>query len=499
MNGAFARCQQGFFHFIGGINQIVAGGAFAFHLVVAETRHFKVGRFQVGAGQNQNPNLVAAFNFDNIVTLFVQQVCGNVDRYLGVDFAAVFLQRLFFDQAHDVQRQGMQVTDKAYATAARADMPAGFAQRGAQTLTGQFHQTKARNSSHLHPGPIQLQRVAHAIFDFALIAVGIHVDEVHNDQTTDIPQPQLARNLIRGLQVRHQCGFFDVSTLGGFGGVDVDGHQCFRWINNNGTTGWQLHFALKCRFNLGFNLVAIEQGNVIGIELDLTFVLRHYLTHERQRLLMNLCCVDQNFTDILAQVIPHRPYDHIALLIDQERGRALVGGFSDRTPQGQQVIQIPLQFFHAAANTGRANDDTHVLRNIQGIHHFPQRGTIIAIDTPGNATGTGVIWHQYQVTARQADKRGKGGTLVATFFFAHLQDDFLAFLDHILDGESALNVFGVFNKVFTGDFFQRQEAVTLRAEIHKCGFQAGFNTGDATFINIGFFLFAGTVFDIQIV
>jgi len=41
--------------------------------------------------------------------------------------------------------------------------------------------------------------------------------------------------------------------------------------------------------------------------------------------------------------------------------------------------------------------------------------------------------------------------------------------------------------------------VALGTEIHKRRLQAGFNPGDAAFIYIGFFLFAGAVFDVQVI
>jgi hypothetical protein len=39
----------------------------------------------------------------------------------------------------------------------------------------------------------------------------------------------------------------------------------------------------------------------------------------------------------------------------------------------------------------------------------------------------------------------------------------------------------------------------LRAKVNKCSFQAGFNPGDFALVDIGFFLDAGTVFDVQVV
>ena len=41
--------------------------------------------------------------------------------------------------------------------------------------------------------------------------------------------------------------------------------------------------------------------------------------------------------------------------------------------------------------------------------------------------------------------------------------------------------------------------MTLGAEVDEGSFKGGLNAGDLAFIDIGFFLFAGTVFDVQII
>ena len=54
-------------------------------------------------------------------------------------------------------------------------------------------------------------------------------------------------------------------------------------------------------------------------------------------------------------------------------------------------------------------------------------------------------------------------------------------------------------QIFLADFLERQEAVPLRAIIDKGRFQRGFNPGNLTFVNIGFFLGGIKGFNIKIV
>ena len=65
---------------------------------------------------------------------------------------------------------------------------AGFGKGRAQALTGKFHQAKTADLAHLDAGSIETQGVAQTILDFALIALVFHVDEIDDDETTQIAQ-----------------------------------------------------------------------------------------------------------------------------------------------------------------------------------------------------------------------------------------------------------------------------------------------------------------------
>ena len=225
--------------------------------------------------------------------------------------------------------------------------------------------------------------------------------------------------------------------------------------------------------------------------------MRHDLLHKAQSFFVGGIGVDQYFTDVLTQVVTDGADDNVAFLQQQARSRALVGGALDGVPQVNQIIQVSLQFFGAAANTGRADDNAHFVRYGHAFHGFTQFGALVAFDAAGDAAGTWIVWHQYQVAASQGYLSGQCGTFVATLFFVDLNDDFLAFAQHIFDVDAAWA--WVFNKVFAGNFFQWQKAVTLSTEVDKRGFQAGFDAGDFTFIDIGLLLLAGAGLNIEVV
>ena len=162
----------------------------------------------------------------------------------------------------------------------------------------------------------------------------------------------------------------------------------------------------------------------------------------------------------------------------------------------QQVIEVPLHFFTAAAKAGSANDQAHVGRSDQAVQRFTQFVALFTFDAAGDTACTRVVRHQDQVAAGEADKRGQGCALVAAFFFFDLHDNFLAFAQDVLDVDAA---FRGFLEVLAGDFFEGQEAVALGAEIDKGSLKAWFDASNTAFIDVGFLLLASTRLDVQVV
>ncbi len=184
--------------------------------------------------------------------------------------------------------------------------------------------------------------------------------------------------------------------------------------------------------------------------------------------------------------------------MNQERRLAFTGSLGDGFPKLDEVVEVPLKLFRGAADTGRAHNDAHGLGNLYAVHGFFELGALIALNAAGDATGARVVGHQYQIAAGKRNKGGQGRALVATLFFVDLNDDFLTFGENILDVDLAFDLAGRLLEVFFRDFLQGEEAVAVCAKVDKGGLKAGFHARDPAFVNVGFFLFACTGFDVQI-
>ena len=204
---------------------------------------------------------------------------------------------------------------------------------------------------------------------------------------------------------------------------------------------------------------------------------------------MRVRLVDQHFADVFGEVVAQRACDRIAFAIDQE-GRGLgQHGLDDLVPLDLEVVEVPLEFFDGAADTGRADDGAHAVRDLQRVHHLTHLVAVFALDAAADATGPRVVRHQHEEAACQRDERGQGRALVAAFFLLDLDDDVLTFLQDLAHVHAV--ALRLAHEVLARDFLQWQEAVTLRAVIDEAGFERGLDAGDPALIDVGFFLFAG--------
>ena len=155
-----------------------------------------------------------------------------------------------------------------------------------------------------------------------------------------------------------------------------------------------------------------------------------------------------------------------------------------------KVIQVPLQLFTVTSDACSAHDHAHILGDVHGAHGVAYKIPVFTLDTPGDPAGTRIVRHQDHVASCETDEGGEGCPLVAAFFLLYLNDQFLAFLERILDAESAGGILGGIAEVVTGNFFQWQKAVTVSAVINKGSFEAGLDAGNFALVDVGFFLTA---------
>ena len=121
---------------------------------------------------------------------------------------------------------------------------------------------------------------------------------------------------------------------------------------------------------------------------------------------------------------------------------------------------------------------------------------ILALHPARHTAAARIVGHQDQVAPRQGDEGGESGALVAALFLFDLDDQFLAFRDHVLDaGAGDLDVL---LEEGLGNFLERQEAVAFFAVVDETGFEARFDPGDDALVDIALAAFPSGRLDVNV-
>ena len=78
-----------------------------------------------------------------------------------------------------------------------------------------------------------------------LIFAALHIDEIANDQTADISEPELACNFIHGLHVGLEDGFFDIPCAFIATGINVDSNKSLGFIDHDVTAALEPDLTMK--------------------------------------------------------------------------------------------------------------------------------------------------------------------------------------------------------------------------------------------------------------
>ena len=482
-------------------------------VVLTDALDVVVRRLEEGVRDEDDRDAVARLELGDVVALFVQEEGRHVNGHLSLDGARAFLHRLLLEDAQDLDGRGLGVADDADAVAARAGDVVAFGERGAQALARELHQAEAADLGDLHAGAVVADRVLEALLDGALVLGLGHVDEVDHDEAAQVAQTHLAGHFIGGFAVGAEGRVLDVGAAGGARRVDVDRDERLRVVDHDRAARGKRNRAGVGRLDLLLDLEAREERDVVAVALDAVHHVGHHVRHELAGLLVDLVGVDEDLADLGLEVVADRAHDEVGFLNDEEGRRieALAGatvhrrlvvhlvvllavhldhvvvlrtrGVGDRLPELQEVVEVPLQLLGRAADAGGAGDRGHARGELELVHRFAKLLTLLTLDAAGNAARAGVVRHQNEVAAREADEGREGGALVAALLLLDLDDELLALADRLLDGRHAdVDALG---EVGARDFLEGQEPVALLAVVDEARFERGLDAGDDALVDVG--------------
>ena len=134
----------------------------------------------------------------------------------------------------------------------------------------------------------------------------LHVDEVDDDQATEVTQAKLARHFISGFKVGVERGRLDVAAFSGARRVHVDRNQRFGVVDYDRAARRQVDRTAKRAFDLMLDLEAREERHVVLVKLHTADRVWHHMTHEAFGLLVHVFRVDQDFANVGRVVVADR-------------------------------------------------------------------------------------------------------------------------------------------------------------------------------------------------
>ena len=291
--------------------------------------------------------------------LFVEHVDRRFSPGAHADAIAPAARGLILEdaQCRKAGRRGGAHQPSAFAM--RARLGGGFEHTRAQPLAAHFHQPEAGNPADLDSRAVVLQRFLHRFLDPPDVARLLHVDEVDDDEARHVAQPELPRDLLRRLQIRVVRCLLDVVLAGRAARVDVDGDQRLGRVDHQIAAGLQLHERLVHGRKLVLDAVALEQRRRLAMEFHPPHVAWHQQLHEAARGFVAFLALDDHFVDLAVIQIADRPFDEVAVAVDQRRRSARQSPLADLIPQPREVIEVALDLDLGALQPGGADDEAH--------------------------------------------------------------------------------------------------------------------------------------------
>src|SRR6266568_593934 len=295
-------------------------------------------------------------------------------------------------------------------------------ERGSHALARHLDQSQLRDRERLGAGAIAAEVRAQLLQHLVAVAARLHVDEVHNDDSTDVPQAELSRHLAR----RFEVGLHD-RALGVFLArvaprVHVDRRERLGRLDDEVPPRREIHARLEQVADLRLDVVLVEQRRLglvrlhpreqIGIDL---FEILHDLVVQHLG-------VDQQRVDLVREEVANDPPGEAGLTLQQRRGAHRAGLPFDLLPQAVQVIDLALAALLGQVLGDGADDPAARVFRDELRHQVAQLSPLLAVlDLPGDAD-LGGERHVHEKPPRERDLRGDARPLRADRLLDDLND-----------------------------------------------------------------------------
>ncbi len=317
-------------------------------------------------------------------------------------------------------------------------------ERTGKTLLGalpcHFHQTESRDRQDMCPGLVAAEAVTHPLVDSLLILAILHVNEIHDNESADIPEAKLAGNLVGGLHVGLEEGLVHVLAPLVSTGIHINGDHGLGLVNNEVSSAWEPDLAQKGAVNLALDGEIVEDRLLPAVMVDGFFCPFGNLSNQNLHPLGCFDVVHMNGIHIFGKEIADGSLDEIRLKNKCAGGRFFNHALLHLAPLVKKEAEIANEKSGLLSLSRRADDDAHSIRQREFRENLAQAGAFLGILDFAGDSALVVEWHEHHVAAGHGNVGGDAGTFGANRPLGDLYHDFTA------NGIDGGNVLG-------GDFF----------------------------------------------
>ena len=218
------------------------------------------------------------------------------------------------------------VHDDAAPAAVLALLGEDLDQAGPDPLAGHLHQAERGDLGDLVLGAVAPEALEQAAHDEVAVALEHHVDEVDDDDAADVAQPQLADDLLGGLEVVLGDGLLEVAPgADELAGVDVDDGHRLGAVDDQRAARGQPHLAVH---RLGERLVDAVRGEDVllgGPALQARREVGRDVLDVLADLAPGLVAGDDERGEVLGEHVADDAHGQVGLAVQQRRGAAAAG------------------------------------------------------------------------------------------------------------------------------------------------------------------------------
>src|SRR6476619_5808954 len=273
-------------------------------------------------------------------------------------------------------------------------------------------------------GLVALQPFPHPAIDHLLVLAVLHVDEIADDQTSDIAQPKLARNLVGGFEIGLQNCLLDIAPTFVATGVYIHRDQRFGLVDYDIAATFQPNLTMKSIVDLLLHAEGLENRDGAVVKLDSVFrAPRNFADHLHHPLDRGVL-VANDFVDVLGKEITHRAIHKIRFFKDASRRGQVLDLLFDLCPLLEKKTQVADEITGTLPLADGADDDANSLRNIEVAQDLAQTRAFLRIFYLARDAAAIAKWHQHQVATSEAQIGRDARSFRPDWALRHLHDDF---------------------------------------------------------------------------